>query len=446
MALLMQWLSRNEKYKALQPAIPIALLVGAAAALISCITGYLLSISDEYDKNSVSWHMWMGICTALFSFMLYAKEKNPQFGANKTLLSVGLLVLVFVTGHLGGSLTHGSDYFTKPLADVFSNGTPSNTVKPIANVQEAAVYADIASPILQAKCYACHGPSKQKGGLRLDDSVWIVKGGKDGLVVKPGKADASELIKRMLLPLNDDDHMPPKEKPQPDAGQIALLHWWIDNGAGFASKVKQLNQPGDIKPVLLALQKAPLTKNDVGDVPQQAVEQAGGKIVKALASHGVVVLPLAQNSNYLMADFITDTLVNSEVLQLMVELRKQLAWVKLNNTGLTDTGMHYVAQLTSLTRLDIAHNHITDNGLRNLQALQNLRYLNLTGTAITQAGLLQLKGLKHLRSVYLFQTNIGKAGYTSIKAAFPQTAIDTGGYTIPTLVTDTTEVKPKKEF
>jgi hypothetical protein len=171
-------------------------------------------MGDDYDKTLVSWHMWIGVATALVSLMLYAKEKNPQFGVNKTLLSLGLLVLVFVTGHLGGSLTHGSDYFTQPLTGG-SDSSSSAVIKPIANVQEALVYNNVVQPILQTKCYSCHGANKQKGGLRMDDTTRLMKGGKDGVIILSGKGDESELIKRMLLPKDDDDHMPPKEKSQP---------------------------------------------------------------------------------------------------------------------------------------------------------------------------------------------------------------------------------------
>jgi uncharacterized membrane protein len=151
-ALLMQWFARKEKYKALKLAVPVALLCGAITALFSSITGYVLSTTDEYDKTLVTFHMWMGFATTLVSFMLYAKEKNPQFAVNKKLLSIGLLVFVFVTGHLGGSLTHGSDYYTKPIANIFSHDTFSTvTIKPIPNVQEAYVYKDGVKPILTTK-------------------------------------------------------------------------------------------------------------------------------------------------------------------------------------------------------------------------------------------------------------------------------------------------------
>jgi uncharacterized membrane protein len=72
-ALLLQWMSRKNKYASLIPAISVILLAGSCTAFASCITGYLLSISDDYDKSLVSWHMWMGISVTLVSLMLYEK-------------------------------------------------------------------------------------------------------------------------------------------------------------------------------------------------------------------------------------------------------------------------------------------------------------------------------------------------------------------------------------
>ena len=62
------------------------------------------------------------------------------------------------------------------------------------------------------------------------------------------------MIERLLLPADDEDHMPPKEKPQLTQGEISLLHWWINTGADFNKKIKELPQTSQVKPILLALQ------------------------------------------------------------------------------------------------------------------------------------------------------------------------------------------------
>jgi len=443
--LLLQWLARKEKYSLLKPAVSIILLCGSTAALLSCVSGYLLSISDDYDAMLVSWHMWMGLAVMFISFVLYAKEKNPLFAVNKTFISAVLLILVFVTGHLGGSLTHGSDYFIKPLANIFSDDTISNAkIKPLANVQEAVAYNDVIKPILESKCYSCHNSNKQKGGLRMDDSLLLMKGGKEGKVIETGKADESELIKRLLLPVDNDDHMPPKEKPQLSEQQIALIHWWINNNNDFNKKVKELNQPDKIKPMLTALQQIVVERKETFEFPLINVERADDKIVEQLKQKGIIILPVAQSSNYLSLNFVTHPLVDKEDIQLMQKIKKQIVWLKLDNTNLNDEALSTIAQLSNLTKLYISNTNISDKGLVELQSLANIVYLNLVGTKVTTQGILQLKNLKKLQTLYLYKTNFND--WATLKAAFPKTTIDSGGYRVPVLATDTTLVKSEVKY
>ena len=299
----------------------------------------MLYTTDDYDKSLASWHMIMAIALTLVALMAYAKTRNPQFPANKNLLSIGLLALIMITGHLGGSLTHGSDYLTKPFVNLFSgDSTASLTIKPVPNVQEAQIYADVIKPILQTRCYSCHGPNKQKGGLRMDDSMRLIKGGKDGIVIEVGSAEKSELIKRLALSLNDD-HMPPKEKPQLTKSQVALLHWWIDNGADLNKKVKDIKQPAEVKQLLVALQSPQHNTAEISAIPAADVDKADNGVITRLKAAGALVLPVAQTSNYLMVSFITDTIVSADALQLMKQLSKQIIWLKLANTNISDAAM-----------------------------------------------------------------------------------------------------------
>jgi uncharacterized membrane protein len=445
-ALFLQWLSDRDSYRSYASVVPVVLLMGVIAAFISCITGWILSLTDDYDKTLVSWHMWMGISVAFVSLLLYAKTVNPKFGISRKLLTLILLTLILLTGHLGGSLTHGSDYLTKPLADVFGKDTLANAViKPIPNVQEAFVYSDVVRPILQTKCYSCHGANKQKGKLRMDDSLLLMKGGKDGKVILAGNAKESEMIKRLLLPVDNEDHMPPKEKSQPSENQIALLNWWISQGAGFGRKVKEVAQPEKIIPVLFALQKTNITEKEAMDIPVAKVEEADPASIEKMKARGIVVLPIARNSHYLQANFVTDTLISNEDLQLLSSVKKQLIWLKLGYTNISDGGLTTIGLLENLTRLNLEHTSISDSGLRALLSLRNLQYLNLVGTSVTSQGVLQLKNLQSLHSLYLYQTKVNMTDWSVIKNAFPKTSIDSGKYSVPTLTTDTTLVKSNKD-
>lgn len=233
---------------------------GMISAVASCISGYFLSLSGDYDEQLVNWHQWVGISVAVISILIYFSRKRFLFARWQWVFTVLLLLLVTVTGHLGGSLTHGTDYLTQPIKTLSGDSSEMFSQKPIPNIQEAAVYNDIVQPILKHRCYSCHGPAKQKGKLRMDQPELLMKGGKNGEVIVSGKATESELVKRILLPREDEDHMPPKQKPQLNDQQITLLHWWIANGADFNKIVKECNQPEKIKPVLLALQTGNVEK------------------------------------------------------------------------------------------------------------------------------------------------------------------------------------------
>ena len=86
-------------------------------------------------------------------------------------------------------------------------------------------------PILESRCYECHGPRKVKGRLRLDLKSSAIKGGLTGPAVIPGNADDSLLVRR-VLGLDGEDRMPKDKDPLPDP-QVALLRAWIAQGAAW---------------------------------------------------------------------------------------------------------------------------------------------------------------------------------------------------------------------
>lgn len=82
-------------------------------------------------------------------------------------------------------------------------------------------------PILAAHCLGCHGPEKQKAGLRLDSKPSMLRGGDSGPAVQPGDPEASRLIE--VIRYHDDVKMPPKGKLK--EFEIASLTEWVKTGA-----------------------------------------------------------------------------------------------------------------------------------------------------------------------------------------------------------------------
>jgi len=438
LAALFQLLALRPKYASMHAAISIALFWGMISAVLSCITGYFLSLSGDYDDELIDTHTWFAIATASISLIAYLFHRWENEFAKWVILL--MVPMIFVTGHLGGSLTHGSDYLTKGFS---KDSTVEKEIKPIADVQEANAYADIIRPIFESKCYGCHNKSKKKGKLRLDEPEFILKGGKDGKVIKPGNAEESDMMKRLLLPRNEEDHMPPKEKPQLKDNEIELMHWWIATGATFDKKTKDLDQSEKIKPILLSLQKE--VKKIPPDIPQNMVEKADEKALQKLKQRGIVVLPVAQNSNYLTVNFITVDSITYNDIALLQSIKKQLVWLNLSGKKISNTLLTPITQLVNLTRLQLDNTLITDQGLATLRSLINLQYLNLVGTKVTANGIMQLKGLPKLQAIYIYKTFITAAEWPALKSNFRNVTLDTGGYYVPILETDTTIVKPPKK-
>src|SRR5687768_14589741 len=85
-------------------------------------------------------------------------------------------------------------------------------------------------PIFESRCFECHGPKKDKGGLRFDRKATVLNGADSGKpVVVPGKSDTSPLL-RHVTSTDPDEMMPPKGERLSEA-QIALIKRWIDGGA-----------------------------------------------------------------------------------------------------------------------------------------------------------------------------------------------------------------------
>jgi len=83
-------------------------------------------------------------------------------------------------------------------------------------------------PLLIENCIGCHGPDKQKGGLRLDSRAGWQTGGDSGAAVVPGKLDTSHLW-RAISYTDRDLKMPPKHKLKDN--EVADLKKWIEDGA-----------------------------------------------------------------------------------------------------------------------------------------------------------------------------------------------------------------------
>jgi mono/diheme cytochrome c family protein len=128
------------------------------------------------------------------------------------------------------------------ISCLLSTVSPSRADSP-ADAARAEFFESKVRPVLANSCFGCHGPDKQKAGLRLDSRAALLAGGDNGPVIVPGKAQASMLIK--AIHYDDSPRMPPKGKL--GTGAIDDLARWIDNGAVWPEA-----RVADVRPPALA--------------------------------------------------------------------------------------------------------------------------------------------------------------------------------------------------
>ena len=434
LALFIEVISRTRRFTELKPASSFVLLLGFISSVVAVGAGLLLSLGGDYGGDALLWHQWLGIGVTLTAGLAYYyKRRSLNVEAIQpkrlysSLLTISCITLIFAS-HYGGSLTHGSDYLTSYMPEPARSwfGIPPREITNdqilLTDINQAHMFEDVVSPILESKCTSCHNDNKKRGDLILTNQAGILVGGENGSIIENGNSSVSELTRRLRLAPDHDDHMPPDGRKPLSEDHIRLLEWWIDEGASFDSPIREMNITEDVQSIF-------------DRISQQAEEAAFAKAVppaspealSAVSKLGVLIQPLSQETNLLQAQFlnVVDTFSDQD-LELLLPLSEQITWLDLGRASVTDKGMEFIGKLENLRKLHLERTSITDTGLASLSSLSQLEYLNLYGTEVTDSGLSHLQNLTSLRSLYLWQTNVTQEGIDKLKESLPDVYINIG--------------------
>jgi hypothetical protein len=170
--------------KANEELISLIFKLAFLVAVMSILTGLAIPKEGEYDESLINWHLWSAVIfTLLVGITGWGFRKWAMVGSG---------IFMLIAGHGGGSLTHGSDYL------IFWKGKEENL--------------DI-HPVLASHCVSCHNADRKKGELRLD-------------VGEIDEKIVGEIQRRIELPLNHKEHMPPKGKKQLTEDELESLKKW----------------------------------------------------------------------------------------------------------------------------------------------------------------------------------------------------------------------------
>jgi len=417
--------------------ISILFLWGFISATIACISGYLLYLGEGYSFDTVKYHLWLGIATAVFSLLMYLRLAVPnridflnRFPV--VIFSFFLLLLISFTGHLGGSITHGQDYLTEPLP---------NSIKTILGFgpevyemptldedkwQEAILYTDLVQPILNTRCVSCHNSKKRKGELQLEGINGILKGGKDGAVIKVNDLENSPLYARLILPLEHEDHMPPKDKNQLSNEEIEIIRAWILNANSFDKSIAGLGLKKELFTAFF-----PKTFED--GYPDVIVPAVSKDSISVLKRKGLHIEPISEGNNFLRVSCINTPAFGDTDLKLLSSVQKQTVYLDLGATQITDAIFETLSLFTNLTVLKLDNTAITGKNIDKLKKLEHLKILNLVNSDFKEENLSVLSSFMQLQTIYLYNTPLE---YNTTEKKTGETHYNFGDYKLPLRASD----------
>ena len=359
LALVLTLLKRKNPEAPYLILLPLIWRLATLAAIFAVFSGLLLS--ENQEGINLFFHQYAGIflTIGLITYLIFKNE----------FLLIFISILFVTTIHLGASLTHGEDYlFTEKK-------------KVITQLNEVELYEDAIVPIFKAKCFSCHKPGKSKGDLDLTNYEKI--------------GDKEELVRRTHLPKSHKEFMPANGKAPLSKEQLAILSYWVEIGAPKTKRLAQLQLSAKRKSMFesfFKLDENPLLSLNVKPAKYEH-----------LAKNGFLIHPIYQQSALLEVKY---TGKEKPDLKLLQEIKKQVVWLDLSNTGLRNEDLKIVGQLENLFKLNLSKNDISNPGIIDLGVLKNLTEINLYETEVNAAALNHLMKLPKIQRIYLWETKL----------------------------------------
>jgi uncharacterized membrane protein len=443
--LLLEWVARRKGQAHLKSAAP---LLWGALALTSVITvtlGYLHFSEGGFSGSSANAHRLLGTSVALLAVLtFFARKRWPDFFERTLAASSAIwLVVITLTGHFGGNLTHGPEYLVEyapqPLRTLL--GQPAKR-PPVTSLADADPFLDLIAPMLHARCSNCHNKDKRSGKFSVASYALVLKGGEQGPVIVKGDSAHSDLYRRITLPASEKEHMPAEGKTPLTADQIDIMKWWIDAGAPTDVRLGALKSDVRISTLIasaLKLGSTP-TPGTESNTSAAAVEAAPGAAVAAdaalvekLAQAGFVVRQVSATDAGLQLSLASPTkpLSDSGRTALLAAARNIVS-LDLSGSQLTDQDVSGFSALSRLRVLELDNNALSSGGVAFLGGLEKLEKLNLHGNArIDDAVMNSLVNLGSLSHLYLWNTGVTARGVQRLKQLNAKVSVDVGDAAMP---------------
>lgn len=408
LALVFELLNRFYHLKTGENTVMVILVAAALSSLVSIAAGFFLFASGEYSGNLMERHFWAGAITGAAIFVtlaLFIVHRNTSLYYYGYL---GALIIsnasVAYASHLGGSITHGQDYLTEHLQFVM-HAFEDPEAKPES---EMLVFEDMIIPVFEAKCLSCHNDQRAKGGFVMTSYNQIQEGGESGQPsLTAGAPHESELYKRVILPEDHPDRMPPEGKTPMKDSEITLLKYWIASGGADTLKLAHAREVDTIRSVVEGLLPELVKYRRRAQVEKVKLETLEKELADLAGQLDVIIRrdSLSEENLFTLSMKFPPAQFTNEQFSELRPYFGVFSKLSLTSSGIDDAGLYYIGQMTNLQELYLQKTKLDGSGIVHLQNLPRLEVLNLSFTQIDDKAAIDLLEFPSLMEVYLYRTN-----------------------------------------
>ncbi len=424
---ILELLGATKSFAHVRRAVPLVLSLAIISLLSAVGTGFLLAYASGANEPRVITHMQTSIylaigCLVLGVVKIFESQKNMS-PIYRLLLIINLALLV-VASHNGGSITHGEDYLTKympnGLRPIF--GLQKKEPQTVASKEDLIVYTDLIHPVFEQNCITCHNPEKLKGEFNMETYQSLLKGGDMGYAISPGDSEDSELYLRITLPHDDEDFMPAEGKPPFTREEVALVGWWIDEGASPDLPISEFSDiPASIQSYIDQVFDSMVSEEEL-EKREGERQELYAQLNQLHESLGILIIPTEPKSReFKLETFATQEHFDNSKLKQLEPFASTFVDADLSGTQLTDEAIVTLCKFENLRSLNLSKTKIRGKNIGQLATLENLQSLNLYGTPISSDHLDSLAKLKQLKHLFLFQTELYQETILAqLKEALPE--------------------------
>ncbi len=313
---------------------------------ITALSGFFLGQEEGYAPDALNPHKWLGSGVSLGGLVWYMvvayRKTNRWIASAAGLLWVGGLV---AAAHQGGNLTHGENFVLAPIQ--------KNNLEKVEITGQENLYSLVIHPLLQNKCLSCHSAGNSKGSLNMASPETFMAGGKSGSLLGIQPDGQPLILHRMLLPAEDEYHMPPSGRKQLTEQELELLIEWIHLGAPFDITLNDLGTDHRLRKTAMDILVREVQSGPI-------LKPISPKVLEELNTDYLSVRPWYKNSGEVSVSFMSPANFRSEELIRLEKIKENI--IELNLSGMP----------------------LKEEDFRSIEKFPNLRILNLSNVVLPE--------------------------------------------------------------